>query len=328
MGDHRHKGVVIAGPSAIAENECSRRTVAISTRKGRVSVDLSEAPGGRLKEVRVESLQTQGISIPRIGLGTFRMQGETCRAAVESALALGYRHVDTAEMYGNEAAVGVAIAASGLPRGDIHVTTKVWPENLAPDRIRRSFDASLQKLRLDYVDLYMVHWPVQGMDLPAIFKAFGRLQEEGLTRAIGVCNFTVPLLRTVIETIRAPIACNQIEYHVLLDQGPVRAYLQGKSIPITAYCPLAQGSLAKNPELTEIGKKHGASAAQVALKWLLDQDGVMAIPKAQRPESQKANLDALRLTLDEQDQRAIAALPKNRRFVNPSFAPAWDTPPA
>jgi 2,5-diketo-D-gluconate reductase B len=252
------------------------------------------------------------------------MQGETCRAAVESALALGYRHVDTAEMYGNEAAVGVAIAASGLARGEIHVTTKVWPENLAPDRIRRAFDASLQKLRLDYVDLYMVHWPVQGMDLPAIFKTFGRLQEEGLTRAIGVCNFTVPLLRTVIETIRAPIACNQIEYHVLLDQSPVRSYLQNKSIPITAYCPLAQGSLAKDPELTEIGKKHGASAAQVALKWLLDQDGVMAIPKAQRPESQKANLDALRLSLDAEDRRAIAALPKSRRFVNPSFAPAWD----
>jgi 2,5-diketo-D-gluconate reductase B len=166
------------------------------------------------------------------------------------------------------------------------------------------------------------------MDLPTIFETFGRLQEEGLIRATGVCNFTVPLLRTVIETIHAPIACNQIEYHVLLDQGPVRSYLKGKSIPITAYCPLAQGSLAKNPELTAIGKKHDASAAQVALKWLLDQDGVMAIPKAQRPESQKANLDALRLTLDEEDRRAIAALPKSRRFVNPSFAPAWDaTPP-
>ena len=287
-------------------------------------MDLSEALGAGLKEVMVESLQTQGISIPRLGLGTFRMQGETCRAAVESALALGYRHLDTAEMYGNEAAVGVAIATSGLAREDLHVTTKVWPENLAPDMIRRSFDASLQKLRLDYVDLYMVHWPARGMDLPGIFETFGRLREEGRTRAIGVCNFTVPLLRAVIETIGAPIACNQIEYHVLLDQSPVRAYLKDKSVPITAYCPLAQGSLAKNPELTTIGKKHGASAAQVALRWLLDQDGVMAIPKAQRAESQKANLDALKLRLDDEDRCAIAALPKNRRLVNPSFAPAWD----
>jgi 2,5-diketo-D-gluconate reductase B len=276
----------------------------------------------------VESLQTQGIRIPRLGLGTFRMQGETCRAAVESALALGYRHFDTAEMYGNEAAVGAAIAASGLARGDLHVTTKVWPDNLAPDAIRRSFDNSLQKLRVDYVDLYMVHWPAPRMDLPAIFETFGRLKEEGRTRAIGVCNFTVSLLRTVIETIHAPIACNQIEYHVMLDQAPVRSYLKGRSIPITAYCPLAQGSLTRNPELIAIGKKHGASPAQVALKWLLDQDGVMAIPKAQRPENQKANLDALRLTLDEEDRRVIAALPKNRRFVNPPFAPAWDTAPA
>jgi 2,5-diketo-D-gluconate reductase B len=300
----------------------------VSTRKCRVSVDLSKASGARRKEVMVESLQTQGISIPRVGLGTFRMQGETCRAAVESALALGYRHFDTAEMYGNEAAVGAAIAASGLARVDLHVTTKVWPDNLAPDAIRRSFANSLQKLRLDYVDLYMVHWPAPRMDLPAIFETLGRLKEEGRTRSIGVCNFTVPLLRTVIETIRAPIACNQIEYHVLLDQTPVRSYLRGRSVPITAYCPLAQGSLATNPELIAIGKKHGASAAQVALKWLLDQDGVMAIPKAQRPESQKANLDALRLTLDEDDRRAIAALPKNRRFVNPGFAPAWDAAPA
>jgi 2,5-diketo-D-gluconate reductase B len=294
----------------------------------RVLVDLSAALGVRLKEVMVESLQTQGISIPRIGLGTFRMQGETCRAAVESGLALGYRHLDTAEMYGNEAAVGAAIAACGLPRRDLHVTTKVWPENLAPDAIRRSFDNSLLRLRLDYVDLYMVHWPAKSMNLAAIFETFGRLQEEGRTRAIGVCNFTVPLLRTVIETIRAPIACNQIEYHVLLDQTPVRSYLKGKSVPITAYSPLAQGSLAKHPDLIAIGSKHGASAAQVALKWLLDQEGVMAIPKAQRPETQKANLDALRLTLDEEDRRAIAALPKNRRFVNPAFAPTWDPAPA
>jgi len=272
----------------------------------------------------MESLQTQGIRIPRLGLGTFRMQGDTCRAAVESALALGYRHLDTAEMYGNEAAVGAAIAASGLARKDLHITTKVWHENLAPDAIRRSFDASLQKLRLDYVDLYMIHWPARGMTLPAIFETFSRLQEEGRTRAVGVCNFTVPLLRTVIEEIRAPIACNQIEYHVLLDQAVVRSYLRNKSIPITAYCPLAQGALARNPELTAIGKKHGASPVQVALKWLLEQDGVMAIPKAQRPESQKANLEALKLSLDDEDRRTIAALPKDRRLVSPPFAPAWD----
>ena len=193
----------------------------------------------------MESLQTQGISLPRLGLGTFRMQGDACRAAVESALALGYRHIDTAEMYGNEDAIGAAIAASRLARKDLHVTTKVWHENLAPDAIRRAFDASLKKLRLDHVDL-------------------------------------------------------------------------------VAYCPLAQGRAASDETLMAIGRKHGVSAAQVALKWLLDQDGVAAIPKASRAESQQANLDALKVRLDEEDRKAIAALPKDKRFVDPASAPAWD----
>jgi 2,5-diketo-D-gluconate reductase B len=272
----------------------------------------------------MEHLQTQGISLPRLGLGTYRMQGDACRAAVESALALGYRHIDTAEMYGNEDAIGPAIAASGLARRDLHVTTKVWNENLAPDAIRKSFDASLKKLKLDHVDLYLVHWPSRNMNLPAMFETLIKLKEQGRARAIGVANFNVALLKTVVEEIRAPIACNQIEYHVMLDQTPVRKYLAAKSIPLVAYCPLAQGGAASNETLIAIGRKHGASAAQVALKWLLDQDGVAAIPKASRAESQKANLDALHVGLDDEDNKAIAGLPKNRRLVNPGFAPAWD----
>jgi 2,5-diketo-D-gluconate reductase B len=250
----------------------------------------------------MEYLQTQGISLPRLGLGTFRMQGDACRAAVESALALGYRHIDTAEMYGNEDAVGAAIAASGVARGDLHVTTKVWHENLAPDAIRSAFDASLKKLRLDHVDLYLVHWPSKNMNLPAIFETLFKLKAEGRTRAIGVANFNVALLKTVVEEIRAPIACNQVEFHVMLDQTKLRQYLAAKSI----------------------GRKHGASAAQVALRWLLERDGVAAIPKASRRESQQANLDALKLTLDDADRKAITALPKDKRCVNPGFAPAWD----
>jgi 2,5-diketo-D-gluconate reductase B len=274
--------------------------------------------------ITMENLQTQGISLPRLGLGTYRMQGDECRKAVESALGLGYRAIDTAEMYGNEEAVGAGIAAAGVPRGDICVTTKVWPENLAPDAIRKSFDTSLKKLRLDHVDLYLVHWPAKTMNLPAIFETLARLKDEGRTRAIGVCNFNLALLKTVVEEIKAPIACNQIEYHVMLDQSKVRHYLATKSIPITAYAPLAQGRAASDKTLIGIGKKHGASAAQVALKWLLDQDGVAVIPKAKGAESQKANLDALKLELDDDDRKAVAALPKNQRFVNPGFAPAWD----
>ena len=189
----------------------------------------------------MECLQTQGISLPRLGLGTFRMQGDGCRAAVESALGLGYRHIDTAEMYGNEEAIGAAIAASRLPRGDLHVTTKVWNENLAPDAIRRAFDASLKKLRLDHIDLYLVHWPSRNMNLPAVFETLLKLKAEGRTRAIGVANFNVALLKTVVEEIKAPIACYQVEYHVMLDQTKLRKYLAAKSIPLVAYCPLAQG---------------------------------------------------------------------------------------
>ena len=272
----------------------------------------------------MDHLQSQGISLPRLGLGTFRMQGDACRAAVESGLGLGYRHLDTAEMYGNEEAIGAALAASRVARNDLHVTTKVWNENLAPDAIRRAFDASLKKLRLDHVDLYLVHWPARNMNLPAIFETLMKLKQEGRTRAIGVANFNIALLKTVVEEIKAPIACNQVEYHVMLDQTSLRKYLTAKSIPLVAYCPLAQGRAASDETLMAIGRKHHASAAQVALKWLLDQDGVAAIPKASRAESQKANLDALKVTLDDDDRKAIAALPKNMRCVNPVFAPAWD----
>jgi 2,5-diketo-D-gluconate reductase B len=272
----------------------------------------------------MEVLQTQGISLTRLGLGTYRMQGDVCRAAVEGALGLGYRHIDTAEMYGNEDAIGPAIAASGVARKDLHVTTKVWNENLAPDAMRKAFDTSLNKLKLDHVDLYLVHWPKSGMNLPAMFETLMKFKQEGRTRAIGVANFNIALLKTVVEEIKAPIACNQIEYHVMLDQTPVRKYLKAKSIPLVAYCPLAQGRAASDETLMAIGRKHGASAAQVALKWLLDQDGVAAIPKASRAESQKANLDALNVGLDDEDRQAIAGLPKDKRFVSPGFAPAWD----
>jgi 2,5-diketo-D-gluconate reductase B len=272
----------------------------------------------------MESLKTQGISLPRLGLGTYRLQGDACRAAVESALGLGYRHIDTAEMYGNEEAIGPAIAASGVARKDLHVTTKVWNENLAPDAMRKAFDTSLKKLKLDHVDLYLVHWPSPDMNLPAVLETLMKLKEEGRTRAIGVANFNIALLRQAVEEIKAPIACNQIEYHVMLDQTPIRKYMATKSIPLVAYCPLAQGRAASNETLMAIGNKHSASAAQVALKWLLDQDGVAAIPKASRAESQQANLGALNVKLDDADRKAIAALPKDQRFVKPGFSPVWD----
>jgi 2,5-diketo-D-gluconate reductase B len=272
----------------------------------------------------METIKTQGIAMPKLGLGTFRMQGDACRAAVESGLAHGYRHIDTAEMYGNEEAIGAALAAAPVPRSELHVTTKVWVENLAPDAIRRAFDTSLKKLRLDHIDLYLVHWPSRSMKLPAVLEAMMKLKEEGRTRAIGVANFPTALMKVAVEEVRAPIACNQVEYHVMLDQAKLKKYLAAHKIPLVAYCPLVQGRVASDETLAKIGRKHNASATQVALKWLLDQDGVAAIPKASRAESQKANLEALKVTLDDEDRKAIAALPKDQRCVNPGFGPDWD----
>jgi 2,5-diketo-D-gluconate reductase B len=272
----------------------------------------------------MENVVTQGVSIPRLGFGTFRMPGDGCQPVVESALALGYRHIDTAKMYDNEAAVGAAISVSGVARRDLFVTTKVWRDALAPEVLRREFDISLTKLGLDYVDLDMVHWPSAEMNLAATIEALMALREGGRARAIGVCNFNMPMIRYVVEDIGAPIAALQVEYHPFLAQSEMLTYLRGRGISLTAYAPLAQGRAAADPTLAGIGEKHGATAAQIAIAWLLDQDGVTAIPKAGRPESQRANLDARTIKLDDADRAAIAALPKDQRFVSPALAPDWD----
>ena len=276
-------------------------------------------------EKLVDTIVTRGVGIPRLGFGTFRMPGGGCQPVVESALALGYRHLDTAAMYENEDAVGAAIATSNVARGELFVTTKVWHDQLGTkDSIRRAFDTSIGKLKLDYVDLYMIHWPSKGMDMAVVMETLTALRDEGRTCAIGVCNFNLPMLRLAVDEIRAPVASVQVEYHPFLDQSAMLAYLRERNIPLTAYAPLAQGRAANDETLKRIGDKHGVSAAQVAIAWLLDQDGVIAIPKAQRPGSQQSNLDALTICLDDEDRAAIAALPKDRRYVRPRFAPEWN----
>jgi 2,5-diketo-D-gluconate reductase B len=272
----------------------------------------------------MKTIKTQGVEIPRLGFGTFRMPGNESQPVVESAIALGFRHIDTAAMYENETAVGAAIAASSVKREELFVTTKVWHDQLSPEALRRAFDISLGKLRLDYVDLYMIHWPSRDMDMAASLEVLMELRERGLTLAIGVCNFNLPMIRRAVEEIGAPIAVHQVEYHPFLSQAPMLGYLRSRAIPLTAYAPLAQGRAANDATLAAIGRKRGATAAQVAIAWLLDQEGVIAIPKAGRPESQKANLDALGISLDDEDRAAIAALPKDQRFVRPPFAPEWD----
>jgi len=272
----------------------------------------------------MERITAQGMRMPKLGLGTWRLKGPECVDSVHSALTLGYRHLDTAEMYDNEEAVGEAMASAGVKRAEIHLTTKVWWENLAPEAMQRAIDASLRRLRTDYVDLYLIHWPAPDMNLPEVMQSLVRILERGLARAIGVANFPAALLRRAVEEIGAPIACNQFEYHVLLDQTRLVEATRGVGAAVAAYAPLAQGRLAQHEELQAIAHKHRATAAQVALKWLLDQEGVATIPKAARRETQQANLDALRIQLDDTDRAAIAMLPKSQRFVNPGFAPQWD----
>ncbi|PTW59080.1 2,5-diketo-D-gluconate reductase B [Breoghania corrubedonensis] len=272
----------------------------------------------------METLSTRGLEMPRLGLGTYRMAGEACAQAVEHALSLGYRHIDTAEMYENEEGVGAGLAVSSVPRADIFLTTKVWHDHLTRDGIRRALDGSLEKLKTDHVDLYLVHWPAPDMDMGEIFETMAALKEEGLIKAMGAANFTVDLMKSAVEEIGAPIACNQVEYHVKLDQSKLLGYLRAKDIPLVAYVPLGQGRLADEDGLVAVAEKHGASPAQIALAWLMDQDGVAAIPKAGRLESQQANLDALKITLDDEDRKVIAALPKDQRYVDPSFAPDCD----
>jgi 2,5-diketo-D-gluconate reductase B len=267
-------------------------------------------------------IEAPGMRMPRIGLGTWPMRGAECQAAVESALALGYRHIDTAEMYGNEDAVGAGIAASGLPRAKVFVTTKVWWERPDGPAIRRAFDASLDRLAMPYVDLLLIHWPSPALDLPGALATLAAIRAEGRAKAIGVSNFPPLLLaRAIAEGL--DLACLQVECHVLLDQSKLLGICRAAGMALTAYSPLAKGTGLDQPAIARIAAKHGASPAQVGLAWLLAQEGVAMVPKAASPARQAANLGALALRLDADDLAALAALPKDRRYVDPDFAPDW-----
>ena len=272
----------------------------------------------------IPTFDTARISAPRLGLGTFGMRGAECADAVARAIQMGYRHIDTAQMYGNEDAVGAAIAGSLVARRDLFITTKVWWDQLTEDGVRRAAAASLARLGAGYVDLYLIHWPAPDMDLDAALRGLAAVRREGLARAVGVANFPSALLRRALDSDIVPIASLQVEYHVYLAQARLLAMCREAGIALTAYTPLAKGSVAHDPIVTRIAKKHGASEVQIALAWLLAQDNVLAIPKSARAAGQRANLDACAILLDASDMATLAGLPKNRRMVDPGFAPEWD----
>ncbi|WP_249120395.1 aldo/keto reductase [Plastoroseomonas hellenica] len=269
-------------------------------------------------------IETPHMRMPKLGLGTWPMKGAECQAAVESAIGLGYRHLDTAEMYGNEEAVGAGIAASGVARDALFVTTKVWHDKLTPDGIRGAIAASLARLKLDHVDLFLIHWPNPAMDLDACLRSLEAARGAGLARAVGVCNFPPKLFRRALTAGITPIACLQVEHHIYLDQTPLLDLAREHGAAFTCYSPTTKNAVAEDPAIRGIAQKHGATPVQVALAWVLRHPHVAAIPKSAGAMNQGANLGALALRLDAEDLATIAALPKNRRLVNPAFAPDWE----
>jgi len=267
------------------------------------------------------------MSIPSFGLGTFRLTGQAVIDSVKSALELGYRVIDTAQIYQNEADVGQAIAESAVPRSELFITTKIWVENYAADKLVPSLRESLQKLRTDYVDLLLIHWPApgNGVELAEYMEALAEAKTLGLTRQIGVSNFNIELTRQAIAVVgKGEIATNQIELSPYLQNSKLTAFLKEQGITVTSYMTLAYGKVLKDPVLAEIANKHKATVAQVALAWAL-QLGYAVIPSSTKRENLASNLLARDLHLDDEDMARIATLERNGREVSPEgLAPIWD----
>lgn len=277
-----------------------------------------------MQKVEPLMIEAHGARIPALGLGTWNLRDKVCVRAVQQAIRLGYRHIDTAQIYENERHVGEGIHATGIRRSEIFVTTKVWTTHFAPNDLERSVKDSLVRLRMSEVDLVLLHWPNPHVPLVETLGALAHIREQGLTRHIGVSNFTVALMAEAVATCPAPLVCNQIEYHPFLDQTKVLAACRQHGMAAIAYSPLAQGKVKGHPVLTAIGAKYGCSEAQVALRWLIQQ-GVVAIPRSARVERMSENLAIFNFTLSDDDMAQVFALGTREGRVNHySGAPVWD----
>lgn len=270
---------------------------------------------------------TRHTAIPEIGLGTFRLQGQVVIDSVTTGLDVGYRHIDTAQIYGNEAEVGQAIAASAVPRDALFVTTKIWIDNLRRDKLIPSLKDSLRKLQLEQLDLTLIHWPSPQDAIPVAdyMAALAQAKAQGLTRAIGVSNFTNAQLRQAIDTVgAAEIATQQVEIHPFLQNRTVIEFARSQGIHITAYMPLAYGKVMADPVIAAIAAKHGVTPAQVALSWSLQQ-GFAVIPSSTKRANLEANLHFQRITLSPDEMAQMATLERGERLANPDgLAPQWD----
>ena len=273
-------------------------------------------------DASLRALEIQGSTVPKLGFGTWEILGRDCEEAVSDALEIGYRHIDTAQAYENEAEVGKALAASDIPRRELFLTTKLWRDDFAPDRVRPSVEGSLERLQVNCVDLLLLHWPNDEVPLEETLGALAQLRDEGLIQHFGVSNFPAGMLREALKV--APIFADQVEFHPFLGQDELVELAAEKDFMVTAYSPLARGKVPGDETLGEIGERHGKTAGQVALRWLLDKPNVATIPKASSHERRLENFEVFDFELSDEDRAAIEGLPKDGRILDPGFAPDWN----
>ncbi|MGI2033219.1 aldo/keto reductase [Rhizobium panacihumi] len=274
----------------------------------------------------MHSVSANGANIPALGFGTFRMPDDDVHRILPQALKLGFRHVDTAQIYKNEQAVGDVLANSGIPRQDIFLTTKVWVDRVGHDAFITSVDESLKKLKTDYVDLLLLHWPQSEMPLADRIGALNDLRKAGKVKNIGVSNFSTALMAEAVKLSDAPIVNNQVEYHPYLDQTKVLGEAAKTGMSLTAYYLMADGAVPKDEALKDIGAKHGKTAAQVVLRWAVQQKDVIALSKTATESRLPENFEIFDFALSEEEMAAVHKLARpNGRIVNPGhLAPDWD----
>jgi len=274
----------------------------------------------------VPAVEAHGAHIPLIGLGTWDLRGRVCARIVEQALRLGYRHIDTAEMYDNEREVGEGLRSSGIKRDEVFVTTKIWPSHFAPRELERAAKDSLMRLRLSEVDLLLLHWPNPRIPLSETLGALCKIKQAGLARHIGVSNFTVALIDEAVALASEPLVCNQIELHPFLDQTKVVAACRAHSMAVVAYSPIARGNAKNDAVLARVGKVYGKTAAQVCLRWLTQQQ-IAVIPRTSRVERLLENFSIFDFELSPVEMAEIGALARgDGRLVDYAFSgtPKWD----
>ena len=271
----------------------------------------------------MQFVEAGGARIPILGLGTWEMEGRDCSRAVEQALRLGYRLVDTAQVYENEREVGDGIRLSGVPRNEVFLITKVWTTHFAPNELVRSVKDSVSRLRSE-IDVLLLHWPNPQVPLVETLGALARVKELGLTRHIGLSNFTVALMEQALALSAEPLVCDQVEYHPYLDQTKVRDACARHGMAVVAYSPIAKGRIRGDQTLARIGQAHGKTAAQICLRWLVQQN-VAAIPRTSKIERLSENIDVFDFVLSEDEMREISQMGSAKgRLTDFGFAPKWD----